>query len=210
MRRVLGVLVGAAMLCVSTVAQAQISIRIGDNDGYGFGVADNGPAPWPCYVCYDGRSAAEAAATDGSQITDVYAALFPNAGPNNFLTARLTFTLSQSISNGFFTVDMGDFQIPGYLQVSYNGVLQPGLLDFVDGFQNTAVRTFALSAAAVANANAAGAFVVDIDASNQTDYVAFDYFQFDARTVNVVPEPATVILTAAGLALVAFARRRRA
>lgn len=192
----------------AAAAQGQVSIRIGDNDGYGFGVPDNGTAVWPCYICYDGRSAAEAAATDGSQATDVYASMFPGAGPNTFTSVQLVFTLPSAITAGTFTVDMGDFQVPTYMSVSYNGVLQPGLFGFSDGFQATVVRSFVLDAAAIANANAAGAFIVDLDGSSQSDYVAFDYFQLDAR-ISAVPEPATVALTGLGLAVLAFARRRR-
>ena len=52
--------------------------QVGDVDGYGFGGSDQGTVVWPAYPppAYDGRSAAEAAATDGAQFTDSYSTLY--------------------------------------------------------------------------------------------------------------------------------------
>lgn len=97
---------------------APITILIGDNDGYGPGVnaADNGPAVWPVNpnsnpLGYDGRSAAEAAATNGAQFTDVYSSLFPGFGPNGVSTGNVVFALpvGQTLTSGTLTIDMGDF-----------------------------------------------------------------------------------------------------
>ncbi len=55
-----------------TVGQASAATwMIGDNDGYGIGIPDNADHPFNGFTAnYDGRSAAEAAATNGAQYTD--------------------------------------------------------------------------------------------------------------------------------------------
>jgi hypothetical protein len=75
-----------ALLMGTAAIAAPFDLLIGDKDGFGFGASDNGTAVWPgpgfSGENYDGRSASEAAATNGAQITDVYSALFPGRGPN--------------------------------------------------------------------------------------------------------------------------------
>ena len=59
---------------------APFCYQVGDVDGYGAGYPDQGLAGWVAPI-YDGRSAAEAAATDGAQLTDSYSTLFPGNSP---------------------------------------------------------------------------------------------------------------------------------
>jgi hypothetical protein len=189
------------------------SMMNGDNDGYGFGVADNGTAVWPGYVPYDGRSAAEAAATDGTQITDVYSAIFipPNYGPNPYNVADVVFDLmAGSLNSAILEIDMGDFQASpfGQIDVYFNGVVQTNLFNFNDGFQSTAIRQFALDSNAMANANTAGEFVLTLDRANSRDFIAFDYFELSGD-IEPIPEPATMLLFGTGLVgLIGYNRKR--
>lgn len=208
------------LLSAASIANAGvISITIGDNDGFGFGVPDNGTGvTWPgtgnSGSLYDGRSAAEAAASDGSQFTDSYAALRPAVGPSTTTVGDVIFDLpvGELLLSGNLTVDMGDFQAAqfGAPSVFFNGVLQPDLFNFQDGFMNTVVRSFALDTTAIANANAAGRFVVTVDNNNSVDFYAFDYFQLDGETaaVGTVPEPASLAIFGA-LGMAGFAARRK-
>ncbi|MEO5958146.1 MAG: PEP-CTERM sorting domain-containing protein, partial [Opitutaceae bacterium] len=109
----------ASVLFLASVAAqaAPFSITIGDNDGYGFGVADNGTAVWSG-AGYDGRSAGEASASNGAQITDVYSAIFPGFGPNGSSTATVTFALPGTVTSATLTIDMGDFQASSFGQIS--------------------------------------------------------------------------------------------
>jgi hypothetical protein len=191
---------------------APIVVTVGDNDGYGFGVADNGTAIWPGGgtngTNYDGRSGAEAAAINGAQFTDNFSALHPCFGPNTVSVGNFIFPFSGVLQSASLTVDMGDFQAStfGQVNVSFNGVLQPGLFNFNDGFQSTAVRAFVLSGAAIANANAAGQFVVTVDRNGSGDFIAFDYLQLNGE---LVPEPASLALWSISALGLAWATRRR-
>ncbi|MEO5958067.1 MAG: VPDSG-CTERM sorting domain-containing protein [Opitutaceae bacterium] len=209
----LAVLKTVSVLFLATVAAqaAPFSITIGDNDGYGFGVADNGPAVWSPSPGYDGRSAGEIAATNGAQITDVYSAIFPGAGPSGTSTATVTFALPGIVTSATLTIDMGDFQATtfGQISVSFNGVAQPNFFNFEDGFQHTAVRSWALSAGAIANANGAGSFLIQLDRNGSGDYIAFDYFKLEGQVTGNVPDTgSTVALLAAALGAIAFIRRK--
>ena len=195
---------GFAIAMSATSAQA-IVITIGDNDGYGAGIIDNGATGAFAVVPTDFRSGAEAAASDGSQFTDVYSALFPGSGPNGSASGSFIFSLPGAITSGTLTIDMADFQSTefGAVAADINGV--PFSLFFDDGFQNSVVRPFALSVAQILAINLAGFLSLNIDHTGSGDYIAFDYLSLDAT----VPIPAALPLLAAGLGAMGLMGRRR-
>ena len=158
------------------------TIALGDNDGFGFGdeaVPDNAPL-LNINLPEDRRSPAEAAATDGAQQTDFYSANFTPL-PSDF---DAVFTLPGQVASATLEIDMGGVQASdfGQLDVEFNGVPQPGLLNFQDGPTDTRVRQFPLSADAIANANEEGAFRVTIKRGASSDAIAFDYFELTGTT----------------------------
>ncbi|MBM4274148.1 MAG: PEP-CTERM sorting domain-containing protein [Deltaproteobacteria bacterium] len=194
-RRFMLVLSFVLLISYTTMA-FPLTITVGDNDGYGFGIPDNGTAPNPTWG-YDGRSTAEAAATNGAQITDVYSAIFPGYGPNPSQTASVIFPLGGlHLTSATLTVDMGDFEASTYgpISVNFNGVLQGWA--FQDGYTYTVVRTFVLGPAEIAAANLAGAFIINLDHTGSMDFIAFDYFELNA---DVAPLPGAVLLLGTGL-----------
>tara|TARA_B110000971_G_C19928338_1_gene462715 strand:- start:244 stop:549 length:306 start_codon:yes stop_codon:yes gene_type:complete len=63
----------AGLLALSAMQVSAATWQIGDNDGYGAGIPDNANHNFDGFAAnYDGRSAAEAAATNGVQYTDIY------------------------------------------------------------------------------------------------------------------------------------------
>ena len=206
--RKLGLSTLAMMLLFAGYAMGDtLNVMVGDHDGYGLGCADNSPPGaciWPgpgdSGTLYDGRDAAELAATNGAQITDVYSAIFPEYGPNP-LTAHVLMPFSGTLLAGTLTVGMGDFQSSAFgpILVDYNGVAQSWYYD--DGFQATVLRTFTLDAAVIAAANAAHQLDIRLEHTpTYGDYVAFDFFQLQGQST--VPEPGTLLLL--GLGLVGF------
>lgn len=222
-----------AILCPRPADALPITITVGDNDGYGFGLADGAVVPggkWPdapdIGQGYDGRSAAEKAATDGSQFTDMYSSFcssYPLCEASDSATIRFNFL--GTLLSAELTIDMGDWEsanetfsgdAPSHSRqiladingVPFVGSGAPGDQGFFfqDGFLNTVVRSVTLSAPQLAAANAAGFVALNFSRNGSYDYVAFDTFQIDGELAPV-PEPATLALT--GLGLMAIARRLR-
>jgi hypothetical protein len=194
---------------------------IGDNDGYGIGIPDNGDHPFNGSTAnYDGRSAAEMAATNGAQYTDTYSTTHPGFGPQPGTVATFTFDgLGSGWTVGTMIFDMADFQATtfGAVAASFNGIAQNWA--FNDGFPHTAIHTFALAADVLASINATGKLIVTVDRNGSSDFYGFDYAALSNTALNpgdvpplipVIPEPETYALMLAGLAVVGtIARRRR-
>ena len=178
----------AAMLfacsAASPTAAAQVTLTIGDNDGYGFGttvVPDNGEdIPFTPFSPFgpDNRSEAERTDTDGAQFTDLHA-LLGGLLPNPIF---FRFPLTSEILAAELTIDMASFQAGtwGQHEVSLNGVVSPGFLNFQDGPFNSVVRELTLSDDAVERASAAGELYISIRNPGIGDAIAFDFLRLEA------------------------------
>jgi hypothetical protein len=211
---------GMMLLLMGFVAAANAApfcYQVGDVDGYGFGGSDQGTVVWPAYPppAYDGRSAAEAAATNGAQFTDSYSTLFPGyspAGIGSTGSVIIPLPAGNVITNGTFVVAMGDFQATtfGPIAVNFNGIAQNWA--FEDGFQVTTIRAFVLTPAEIAAVNLAGQFVCNLDHVNSADFIAFDWFKLCADVVPAPPAPipGSLLLLGSGiLGLVGIGIRRK-
>jgi hypothetical protein len=187
-RNVSGEMVGraesAAYIIRKLTGAQTFDLMIGDNDGYGDEVPDNGNftfAPPSGYLFTDRRSPSEKAATDGSEHTDVYSTFDWFTVPSAPLTTwfDVEFDVEGTLQSATLEIDMGGFQAAtwGPITVAFNGVTQPNLLYFEDGANATRVRQFVLSPAAIANANAEGHFRVTFTNGTSNDGMAFDYFR---------------------------------
>lgn len=177
---------------------------IGDDDGYGMGIPDNTNHPFNGFAAgYDGRSAAEVAATNGAQYTDTYSTTHPGYGPQDGTVATFQFTgLGNSWTEGSMWFDMADFQAStfGAVSVTYNGIVQNWA--FNDGFPTTKVRFFDLSAAVIDSINLTGELTVSIDRNGSSDFYGFDYAMLSDKTgehTTKVPEPSSMLLFGLGL-----------
>lgn len=196
-----------AVSLLSTPAYAATWI-IGDNDGYGAGVADNGVHPL-LGGNIDNRSAAEKTATNGAQFTDTYSTAHPGYGPHGSLTvATFQFTgLGAGWNQGSLLFDMADFEwFYGVPKVTFNGISQNWMFD--DGLTKTKVRVFELGEDVLASINALGALTIAIDRNGSTDFYAFDYALL-SNGVSAVPEPGTWALMIAGFGVVGLVARRQ-
>lgn len=199
-------------LVVATGPAYATSYLIGDNDGYGAGICDNCPHSFNGSLAnYDGRSAAEAAATDGAQYTDTYSTTHPGYGPQPGTVATFTFSgLGSSWTVGHLEIDMADFQAStfGAVITTFNGIVQ----DFAynDGFPQTLIHQYALDAAVLDSINLSTALVITVDRNESSDFYGFDYLKLnDFRATNQVPEPETYVMMLAGLGLLGLIAWRR-
>jgi hypothetical protein len=213
------VLLVGGVFMISSAALAlptPICLLVGDVDNYGSlpGAGDQVPAGTNIWdgagasgTGMDRRSAAEAAATDGAQLTDVYSALFPTFGPNPSELGSVIIPLPAAtpiLHDGVFTMAMGDFQAStfGAIAMDINGVALdaatqelPSTWD--DGFQASVIRAFVLTPAQIAAVNTAGALIVNFDHTGSSDFIAYDWFKLCANVD--VPVPPTAILLGSGL-----------
>lgn len=200
---------GALVLAMGSASAA--SWMIGDDDGYGAGIPDNANHAFDGFTAnYDGRSAAEMAATDGAQFTDTYSTTHAGYGPQPGTVATFTFSgLGNGWTQGSMWFDMADFQAStfGAVAVTFNGIVQNWA--FNDGFPTTKVRFFNLAQDVVDSINSTGSLVIAIDRAGSSDFYGFDYARLDSQAVPAIPEPSTYALMGLGLAGLAFVARRR-
>jgi hypothetical protein len=207
--------IALAALAVSMGSASAATWIIGDDDGYGVGLANGANHSFNGSTAnYDGRSAAEMAATDGAEFTDTYSTTHPGYGPQPGEVATFTFSgLGSGWTEGNMIFDMADFQATqfGAVAVTFNGVVQNWAFD--DGFPTTKVRAFSLEQAVLDQINLTGKLVVSISRNRSVDFYGFDYAglsnDIDVVEIPQVPEPSTYALMAGGLGLMAFVARRR-
>ncbi|MBY0499603.1 MAG: PEP-CTERM sorting domain-containing protein [Nitrosomonas sp.] len=199
------------LLALMSGPVAAASWQIGDNDGYGAGICDNCQHSFNGFTAnYDGRSAAEMTATDGTQYTDTYSTAHPGFSPHGSETvATFSFTgLGNSWTIGHLEIDMADFQasIGGAVITTFNGITQN--FAYNDGFPNTFIRFYTLTGSVVDSINATGELVINIDRNGSGDFYGFDYLKL-SDIAAPVPEPETYAMLLVGLGLLGFASRRR-
>jgi hypothetical protein len=210
---------GLTVLTALSVAMGTASAAtwiIGDDDGFGTGIpngANHAMAP----PIYDGRSAAEMAATNGAQFTDTYSTSQPGYSPQADMVSTFTFSdLGSGWTEGNVIFDMADFEASAFgpVLVTFNSVVQNW--DFNDGFLTTKVRAFALEQPVLDQINLTGSLVVVIDRNQSGDFYGIDYAGLtdDSDIVVIpptpaIPEPSTYALFALGLAAIVGATRRR-
>lgn len=190
-----------AVLGTSQLDAAVITVTIGDNDGFGFGIADGGFTPTDVY---DNRSAAELAASDGSQFTDF-------APDDPILTVPpVSVALADDIISGAFVFDVQGVELPQH-EILFNGISQGTIFDFtfIQGPTGSGVVTVPLSATVISAANSADEFTFAFDPSGaEGDIIGFDYFELSVETASI-PEPTSLALLGAGICGMGLARRRR-
>ena len=207
----------APFFICKVAAANSIDILVGDKDGFGFGLGtcpDTGTCANLSSPSIDNRSAAEAAATNGAQFTDVYSALFAGEGPNTTNTGNITFNFTGALADATISFAAGDFQSDafGALTASINGVSTPFF--FADGRFATEIHSITLTPSELAAANLAGFVDLNIDRGSSGDFIAFDYFELtgdtaSATTTSAVPEPSTLALFSTGILGLAAAVRRK-
>ncbi|MGZ5923419.1 MAG: PEP-CTERM sorting domain-containing protein [Rhizomicrobium sp.] len=199
-----------SLLASSAALAGAVDVLVGDKDGFGVGCSDTGTCATVLTApTTDERSAAEAAATNGAENTDVYSAVISLFGPNPDI-ADIILPFSGALTSATLTFAAGDFQtdVFGALTANINGVSEP--FSYADGRLVTAIHSIVLSPAELAAANSTGFVDLHLDRSTSGDFIAFDYFEFiGTNNIEGVPEPITLSLFGAGLVGAAALRRRK-
>lgn len=186
---------------------------IGDNDGYGAGIPDNGDHNFNGFTAnYDGRSAGEMAATDGAQFTDTYSTTQPGYSPQAGTVATFVFSgLGTGWTQGTMIFDLADFQATefGAVSVTYNGITQNWA--FNDGFPHTAIHYFVLDQNVIDSINALGSLTIAIDRNGSSDFYGIDFAELSNQIEgpSSVPEPRTWAMMLLGFVGIGTALRRR-
>ena len=194
---------------LAVIAAGAATWTIGDDDGYGAGIPDNGDHP-PFVPIYDGRSAAEQAATDGAQYTDTYSTAHPGYSPQEGTIATFTFSgLGSGWTEGAMIFDLADFQAStfGAFIVTYNGIVQDWA--FNDGYPKTKIHSFNFEQDVIDSINSLGSLTIVIDRNGSGDFYGVDYATLSNVFVAEVPEPGTWAMMIGGFAIVGSAMRRR-
>ncbi len=216
---------------------APISVLVGDNDGFGVGIPDNGDGtPVTNGFVLDHRTADEAFATDGAHATDIYWTIFPSTGapespfdpfsvldpsdPRVSLSADILFPFSGQLTAADVTIDFLDWQQDDYITATINGLALA--LGPAGVFAETFVRTYTLDPDQIAAANAAQQVALTLtlaavfrEENFAGDIVAFDFFRLDGELAGSVepatqvPLPNTLALLMPGLAGLMLLRGRR-
>lgn len=208
--------IALAGLMVSVSAKADtVDVLIGDKNNFGYGdCTDSGTCNDLVSPSLDNRTAAEMAATNGAQITDVYSAIFPGYGPNTTSTADVIFAFTGTLTDATISFAAGDFQsdVFGAFNASVDGVSVP--FSFADGRFVTAIHTIMLTDAELATANAQGFVDLNLDRNGSGDFVSFDWFELNGTsTTSSVPEPSSLALLCSalmGVGLIGLLRKRAA
>lgn len=202
--------VACLALAASAASAAPIVITVGDDDGFGAGIANGATTEaFSTQPVVDNRSGAEALATDGAQLTDLYSAVYPDYGGNAALES-VVFPFAGTLLSATLTVEMTDFQSDRFdpLVADINGIALPFF--FADGRHVAVTRDFVLTGAQLAAANLAGSVIFTLDRDGATDFVGFDYFRLSGETAGArVPVPPALPLLAGALAGLGLWRRRR-
>lgn len=166
----------------------EFEITIGDDDGFGIGIPDGGFTGSFAQINTDNRGASEINASDGSQYTDSYAALFPTFGPHDTQLGYITFELEGEISEATLELDVADLQSSFYGQtfLYVNELIYSDALRLDTGFQNSEVITLELTEEMIDLANDAGEVVIKIDHFGSNDFIAFDYFRLSGEYSDAV------------------------
>ncbi|WDE10169.1 hypothetical protein [Thalassomonas haliotis] len=184
-----------------SVYSTPINLTIGDNDGFGFGVADNARVEtW----FYDNRDGDEVHATDGSQHTDI--AYYPHEGVYPVPGFDIIFPLLGDLISGIVTLDIqgvqyGEINRPDIqkIEIYFNGILQENLHTAYTGAYGSAVTTTTISDEVLAAGQGSNEFVVTIG-ENRWDAVGYDFFNLSGEVnAAAVPLPASLLLCIIGI-----------